>query len=520
MFLETLICSLVCGAPDVQLVRQNGHKVNATEAVLLHGNTHLLSASSGEALLWDVRTGLVVRRLPKFDNSVLTKDGNTLVLVDGQRLWVRDARTLDLEYEATLPAAHYGKLHFLPGEGRRVSLVLGTLGMDTVASTRVAKADIGRAIFDLDKRTIVQRGPQGYPILALDDGTLVSEYGAVVVDPKTLADSGVAEKPYRNARVVPGSGRVLANTSTDVEDPESELWLVDPKTRAKKRIGSKFRGHVLNIAVSPDGQVAAVATFTDVTLYDLVRARKLNVLLRAERSNTPNAVSPVVGFSPDSQRVVTGGQQILDNSLSIFDRKGVRLTKIDHPGKHESFVIASPRGHAIYVFSSRDSERGIMGDHAVYDVTTGVAQIRFTTYGGHLARFSLDGAYLETKDNQEPSLYTKNKAHWYRRRIYEVATGKLVSSTQSGKDANQVVPADTVTTEDTGHLKAIFGGDSLLAFNRDASLRAVLGSMPKTGTHPAGRAVIVWETKTNKRAISPPGRRQRLVLGAGDRVRR
>ncbi|MCY4401730.1 MAG: sigma-70 family RNA polymerase sigma factor [Candidatus Poribacteria bacterium] len=158
---------------------------------------------------------------------------------------------------------------------------------------------------------------------------------------------------------------------------------------AKARLG---KGHIFDMAYSPDGTQLAAAGTIGIWLYDTLTGEEYNLLY-----DNMDSVS-TVAFSHDSKYLASDG---IDNTIIIWDPSS---------GQH----IDTFKGHQDYVNSVAFSPDGKTlvsggGDETVrlWDVATGQLRLTFAGHADGVSDvvFSPDGEMLASHGNRDGNLY-------------------------------------------------------------------------------------------------------------------
>jgi len=369
----------------------------------------------GAAMVWNARTGDLVRRLPVSEGGmrsvVLSPDGTRLAVADANvsavRIW--DVRTG--KQVAVIQQGDWQGVRSFSPDGRRV------ITNDNVA--RVWDAATGKLIGKpMPHEWGVTAGsfsPDGRRIVTASfDGT------ARVWDAATQEQIGPAlyhEGPVQSADFSTDGGQVM----TAGTDGSARVWDLSPGGSPP----AAFRVHGGMLDASQDGRRMLVARYVSAAVYDTVAGRRVGRFMCHSGEVLSGKFSPdgarvvtgdyhgsvrlwdagtgepvgaimwngtpvgVVAFSPDGTRIATGDQI---GNVRIWDGRTGQLvveTKISH-GRAVMNVEFSPDGSRIVTAGGWD------GTARLWDARTGVPTAPAIELGWYvaIAQFSPDGRYL------------------------------------------------------------------------------------------------------------------------------
>ena len=375
-------------ATEVRLAPQNGHSENVVSAVFSPDGARVVTASwDGAVLLWDVRTGVLLRRLDgqMLHMVSLDPDGARVVTAgfDGTaELW--DVRTGDRLHAFE---GHTGAVRAAAFSPRGDRIV--TAGEDGTAAIWDARS--GARLHNLkghgDDGLGAAFSPDGARVLtASDDGTAA------------LWDAATGERLHRlkghrasvrSAAFSPDGARVV----TTSDDATSALW--DAATGERLRLLEGHEKSVVAAAFSADGtRVATASVDQTAAVWDARSGERL-----AQLTGHAEMVT-AVSFSPDGSRVLTAS---LDGSARLWDaRSGAPLPqRLEAPRDGPAASTLSRGGLNAAAFSP-DGARVVTasedGTAALWDAETGALIHRLGRYTRSLwgVAFSPDGARLVT----------------------------------------------------------------------------------------------------------------------------
>ena len=199
------------------------------------------------------------------------------------------------------------------------------------------------------------------------------------------------------------------------------------------------RSGIISVALSPDGQYAAIGTQTNVLNLNFFR---VSDGLRTIPTDAHNNGTTTLKFSPDGQLLASGGR---DGTVKVWHVPELTLlhTFLGGPGYNARvFSVAfSPDGQFLAVGGQGGAQIIRIADGAiVQDLTeTGTVQaVAFSPDGGTLA-----GAFFTTP---------------YALQFWRVADGMLLNTIQA---SNQ--PLNAVAYQPDGQVIAVGGGDDTFA---------------------------------------------------------
>jgi WD40 repeat protein/serine/threonine protein kinase len=291
---------------------------------------------------------------------------------------------------------------------------------------------------------------------------------------------------------------------------------------------------VWSLAVSPDGNLLAVANGPHVSIWDAhSHSNKSKPLLSFQPEGQGRLYQ--IRFSPDGRYLATAGEQL--GQLTLWDTATWRLSRIFPPpqGTHCCAMAFSARGQLLAV--SYTTPRPAVG---IWDLATGQEIRRLDGAGPHGLAFDPDGKRLAVEDGED--------GDDDQLLVYDVQTGAKVHKLPTGglgiKDA-AFSPNGQYLAAIGGEM--VFTGDASLLRLWDAAtgelvhdLKGHVGIVQALSFSPDSRrlatvaaedpVVRVWDVATGKEALalrghtvfnfdvafSPDGRH--IFSGSGDRT--
>ena len=307
----------------------------------------ITSAVGGETIVWDPRSGRMLRRYPVGGPPALAPDGNTLALALNHRLVGKPNSTIAL-------------------------LDLGT-GRRSVLAEKLTDVSVQHLAFTADGSRILGSSSDGTRVWDVASGAILERFGA----DDGGAIVGVALDGRGSAITAAGVGAVVASDL----DGDRRLgrrfgWATD---------GSTCFGNPCTV-IDPRGALMATTRVGGtVALVDL-RSGRLVHTLPARNGSIANGVA----FTRDGERLVTGG---IAGTVTIWDvatHAAVRRLRFAAP----VFTTAvSPDGRLLAVTRQADDENDARVE--VRNLTTGARLYTHTVRGGAGdLQFSRDGRVL------------------------------------------------------------------------------------------------------------------------------
>ena len=204
--------------------------------------------------------------------------------------------------------------------------------------------------------------------------------------------SNIKSKPDEQNRV--GSDAASDKNSNDgLAKGKSSMQnnLVQDSTKWKLPEGAKARlgkGHIFDMAYSPDGKLLAAAGTIGIWIYDGRTGEELNLLTEHMES------ASTVAFSADNQLLACDGK---DNTILLWDL---------HTGKHKMTLTGHIEGISSVVFSPDGKTLASgSGDETIrlWDVSTGEQLLVFAGHAGSVSEvmYSPDGEMLASHGMDE-----------------------------------------------------------------------------------------------------------------------
>jgi WD40 repeat protein len=319
---------------------------------------------SGEAKIWDARTGTAIRTLKGYKDIVrsvaFSPDGTRIVAgSDDKTAKVWDAWTDRTTLMLNEGADHARSVAFSP-DGFRIVTGSGEQYRKP-GEAKVWDAQMGRVIRTLERHAggvnAVGFSPDGHYIVT-GSGTYGKPGEAKIWDAQTSQEMLTLKGHTNavNAVAVSSNGQQIVTGS---DDKTAKVW--------NARTGQEMltlKGHtnaVNAVAFSPDSQRIITGSVDQTAkVWDVQTGREILML----KGHTANVSS--VAFSSDGQRIVTGS---FDQTAMVWNATTGRviLTLKGHTGQIRS-VAVSPDGQRIVTCSSDDYGNGEL---KLWDVQTG-----------------------------------------------------------------------------------------------------------------------------------------------------